>query len=202
MAGFCEPLSILVTGVGGQGNVLASQVICLTAVEAGFLVASGEISGLAQRGGSVMSHVRIFQNRPYGPLIPRGRASVIVGFEPLETMRVLMEFGSRNTLVISNDCPSYPLGCLQGDEEYPGLEKIQAAINRIVEKSYFLPAAELAREAGSPLAANMVMTGALAGSGLLPFEPEFFQKVIADLFQGSTRDINLRAFFLGFQQIN
>lgn len=201
MNGFPEPVNIIITGVGGQGNVLAAQVIAVSAVEAGFLVSSGETSGLAQRGGPVMTHVRIFREHVYGPLVPQGRATVIVGFEPLETLRVLMEYGSKKTVIISNTRPSYPLGCLQCADRYPDPAKIRQAVNEMVERTHFIPAAELAEQAGSPLAVNMVMTGALAGSGLLPFGRKYFIRTIETLFGENIRELNLKAFEMGMEQV-
>jgi indolepyruvate ferredoxin oxidoreductase beta subunit len=196
-----EPLNIIITGVGGQGNVLASQVVSAAAVQAGCRVAVGETFGVSQRGGSVMSHVRISLNRSGGPLIPRGRAHVVAGFEPLETMRVLLEYACSETVVIMNNRPNYPLGCLSGEQRYPDPGRIEEAVRKMTPRLHVLPATELAKEAGSPLAANMVMTGALAGSGLLPFGKEFFKPVIGTLFQGSVGDLNIRAFELGFIQV-
>lgn len=196
-----EPLNIIITGVGGQGNVLASQVVSAAAAEAGYRVAVGETFGVSQRGGSVMSHVRISGKRSYGPLIPRGRAHVVAGFEPLETMRVLLDYAEGNTVVIMNTRPNYPLGCLSGEHSYPDPGRIEEAVKRMTPRLHVLPATELAKEAGSPLAANMVMTGALAGSGLLPFDRECFLTVIGSLFQGSVRDLNLRAFESGFRRV-
>src|SRR5665811_1291684 len=84
-----ESVDIIIAGVGGQGNVLASQIYAAAAVEAGLKVAVGETYGAAQRGGSVVSHLRISEDCKYGPLIPRGRAEAIVGLEPLEALRAV-----------------------------------------------------------------------------------------------------------------
>ncbi|MDD4753664.1 MAG: indolepyruvate oxidoreductase subunit beta [Desulfitobacteriaceae bacterium] len=198
---FQEPINIVITGVGGQGNVLAAQVIAVSAVEAGYLVSSGETSGLAQRGGPVMTHVRVFCRQNYGPLVPHGRATVVIGFEPLETMRVLFDYGNRGTVVISNDRPSYPLGCLQCEDSYPEVSLIKDGIKNMVQQSFFIPASELAAQAGTSLAANMVMTGCLAGTGLLPFGKEFFRSTIDKLFPNKLKELNLKAFELGFDQV-
>lgn len=196
-----EPLNIIITGVGGQGNVLASQMVSVAAAAAGYLVAVGETFGVSQRGGAVVSHVRISRQKPYGPLIPKGRARVVVGFEPLETLRVMVDYAGPDTVVIMNDRPNYPLGCLLGEDRYPEPSRIKEAVSKMASRLYSLPATSLAQEAGSPLAANMVMTGALAGSGLLPFGRDFFIKTIEMLFKDSVRDLNLKAFEMGFSRI-
>ncbi len=197
-----EPLNIIITGVGGQGNVLASQVLSSAAAQAGYRVAVGETFGVSQRGGSVMSHVRISLTRPYGPLIPKGRAHIVAGFEPLETLRVLLEYADSETVVIMNDRPNYPLGCLSGEQKYPDPRDIENAARKLTPRLHMLSATELAKEAGSPLAANMVMTGALAGSGLLPFGREHFTGVIETLFKDAVRDLNIKAFELGLHKMN
>lgn len=192
-----EPLNIIVAGVGGQGNVLASQVVAVAAVQAGYRVAVGETFGVSQRGGSVMSHVRLSRDQVFGPLIPRGRAHIIAGFEPLETLRVIQEFAHSQTIVIMNNRPNYPLGCLSGEDRYPHLENIEQAIGQSVATLHVLPATQLAQEIGNPMAANMVMTGALVGSGILPFGQEFFIATIQSLFQGDILELNLKAFQIG-----
>jgi indolepyruvate ferredoxin oxidoreductase, beta subunit len=192
------PLNIVITGVGGQGNVLASQVIASAAADAGFRVAVGETFGVSQRGGSVTSHVRISRDKPYGPLIPKGSAHCIAGFEPLETIRVLAAYANPATLVIMNNRPNYPLSCLSGQDQYPDLSHIEEAVKKITPRAFFLPASEMAKEAGSLLAANMVMTGALAGSGILPFGREFIIKTIDALFSDNIRQLNFKAFESGF----
>lgn len=194
---FTEPINVIVTGVGGQGNVLASQVLAAAAVEAGYRVSIGETFGASQRGGSVMSHVRISRDRTYGPLIPRGHAHLVVGFEPLETLRVLMDYGSPGTVVIMNDRPNYPIGCLLGEEKYPDPAQIAEAVKKLAAGTHVLPATDLAKEAGNAMAANMVLTGALSGSGLLPFDSRCFKGVIDTLFSGEVRDLNIRAFEKG-----
>ncbi|HBV99379.1 MAG: hypothetical protein JL50_21830 [Peptococcaceae bacterium BICA1-7] len=193
--------NVIVTGVGGQGNVLASQVLAAAAVEAGCRVSIGETFGASQRGGSVMSHVRISRDRTCGPLIPRGKARLVVGFEPLETLRVLMEYGSEDTVVIVNNRPNYPIGCLLGEDKYPDPQRIIEAVKKLVSTCHVLPATDLAMEAGSPMAANMVLTGALAGAGVLPVDGNYFRDTIEMLFSGEVKEINRRAFESGFKAV-
>lgn len=201
MEKFIDPVNVIVTGVGGQGNVLASQVLAAAAADAGYRVSIGETFGASQRGGSVMSHVRISREKTCGPLIPRGHASMIVGFEPLETLRILMDYGNTDTVVIMNDRPNYPIGCLLGEEKYPDPARIVEAINGLVARNNVLSATDLAKEAGNPMAANMVLTGALAGSGFLPIDKDHFTNVINKLFAGEVRDLNMRAFEKGAQTL-
>jgi len=192
-----ESVDIIIAGVGGQGNVLASQIYAAAAVEAGLKVAVGETYGAAQRGGSVVSHLRISEDCKYGPLIPRGRAEAIVGLEPLEALRVLLEYGNCQTMVVTNDRLNYPLGVLTGGDEYPSLERLTEAMRRTARKVCVLPATEMAKEAGNAVAANVVLTGALAAAGVAPIPMGTFRRVIEMRFGGETRMLNLKAFELG-----
>lgn len=196
-----EPLNLIVTGVGGQGNVLASQVVAAAAVEAGYRVSIGETFGASQRGGSVMSHVRISRDRTCGPLIPRGHAHLIVGFEPMEALRILTAYGNTETVVIMNDRPNYPIGCLLGEDKYPDPAGIIEAAGLLAHRLHVMQATEMAKEAGSPMAANMVLTGALSGSGVLPIGGKFFRDTIEVLFTGEVKEINKKAFELGFKAV-
>lgn len=194
-----RPVNLIVAGVGGQGNVLASQIIAGAAVFEGFVAVVGETFGASQRGGSVMSHIRLTREKTVGPLIPRGAADVVAALEPMECLRVLKVFGNSRTRVIMNERPNYPLSVLQGEAGYPPLDDLKAEIAGRAVLVLSFPATEVARRAGSPLAANVVLTGALAGTGLLPVGLENYRRVIAELFSGEVRELNLLAFELGVQ---
>ena len=89
-----EPLNLVISGVGGQGNVLIGGLIGQALVNEGYLVTIGETYGVSQRGGPVMSHIRISREREYGPIIPLGAGDAVLGLEPLETLRVLVDYGN------------------------------------------------------------------------------------------------------------
>ncbi len=97
-----DPLNLIVCGTGGQGNVLLSRFLARTFAKKGYWPTIGETFGVSQRGGAVMSHVRLSKKRPYGALIPQGRANLILSLEPMETIRVLGVYGNANVAVISN----------------------------------------------------------------------------------------------------
>jgi indolepyruvate ferredoxin oxidoreductase beta subunit len=121
-----DPLNIVICGIGGQGNVLASEVLSSTMSEMGYHVAVGETYGAAQRGGSVMSHVRISETEELGVLISSGEAQIIIGFEPLETLRMARRYAGPDSLIIYDPRPVYPLGVLQGEQRYPDLEALRS----------------------------------------------------------------------------
>ncbi|MBW2284109.1 MAG: 2-oxoacid:acceptor oxidoreductase family protein, partial [Deltaproteobacteria bacterium] len=105
-----DPYNVIITGVGGQGNVLASKVLGNILASRGLDVTIGETFGASQRGGSVMSHLRISATSSWSPQIPQGMAHVIIAIEPIEALRVLSVYGNPETLVISNDRPVHPVG--------------------------------------------------------------------------------------------
>lgn len=193
-----DPFNLIIAGVGGQGNILASQVVAQAALMEDLNATIGETYGVSQRGGSVMSHVRITEGTPAGPLIPQGQADFLVGFEPIETLQVAMDFGSPRICVILNPRPVYPIGVLSGDLAYPSIERVIELLQRHVADLKTLPATEIAKEAGEIRAMNLVMVGALAATGLLPMKKDSYVKAIQDQFRGRPLEINQRAFENGY----
>jgi len=198
-ASFKDPLNLIIAGVGGQGNILASAVIAQAALREGIDATIGETYGVSQRGGSVMSHVRLTAGASPGPLIPRGEADILVGFEPLETFQVALAFASRDTRVLCNPRPVYPIGVLAGDMAYPPLEEMLGVLGRHSAGLTVVAATELAREAGDIRAMNLVMVGAVAGLGLLPLELASYRAVLEEMFRGETLAVNREAFERGLR---
>jgi len=194
-------LNIIVTGVGGQGNVLASQVIATAAVDSGYYVSVGETFGASQRGGSVASHIRVSQIKPYGPLIPRGEADFILGFEPLETLRTFRDFGNSSTQVIMNIRPNYPLGVLLNEDHYPDIAVLTGGLRRKSQRLWDLEATELAVGLGLPVGTNMVMTGAFAGVYALQIQLETYETILKGMFDREILTLNLAAFRAGVKAV-
>ncbi|MBI4301267.1 MAG: indolepyruvate oxidoreductase subunit beta [Chloroflexi bacterium] len=192
-----DPLNIIVAGVGGQGNIRASEIIGTAAVQSGFRVTIGETYGAAQRGGSVMSHIRISEKSQYGPLIPEGQAHIVLGLEPAEALRVIGDFGNPLTKVIVNPRPIYPVDVLSGELKYPPVEQITAKIENLVDTIHVVETTELAKQAGNASAQNVVMVGCLAGSGWLPMRVQGLEEAIRNIFRGALIELNLQAFRLG-----
>ena len=120
-----DPFNIVITGVGGQGNVMASRVLSKMLVRRGFRVTIGETFGMSQRGGSVMSHIRVSSSSVWSPQIPKGRADLIVAIEPVEALRVLADYGNPAVKVLVNMRPIYPVGVITGEADYPAPETIR-----------------------------------------------------------------------------
>jgi indolepyruvate ferredoxin oxidoreductase beta subunit len=196
-----DPLNIIVTGVGGQGNVLASQVLGRALLKAGYVVTVGETYGLSQRGGAVMSMVRVSGDQAMGPLIPENQATAIVSLEPLEALRVLPRYGHPGVVVITNDRPLLPINVISGQSRYPKAEELKAALGELCGRLYMLPATETALALGSPILANVVMLGALAASGLLPIGLAEIEAGLAEMFPESKMAPNREALKRGREML-
>ena len=155
-----DPLNIVICGIGGQGNVLASEVVGSAMTDRGYRVAIGETYGASQRGGSVMSHGRGSEDQELSVLIPSGEAHIIIGFEPLETLRMTRKYAGPNTMIVYDPRPVYPLGVLQGIQQYPDQEAMMAEIASLSAAAYPVPAADIAMEVGDSRAANIALLGA------------------------------------------
>jgi indolepyruvate ferredoxin oxidoreductase, beta subunit len=152
--------NILIAGVGGQGNLFASALLAKSAIRRGYQVLATETIGAAQRGGSVVSHLRIADHALYSPLIPDSQADYLVGFEPVELLRQIRKL-KQNGWYILNTHPVLTIGCTMGIDHYPTLTEINSALKEINARGHVIQATEAADEIGDPLLMNMVMLGAL-----------------------------------------
>jgi indolepyruvate ferredoxin oxidoreductase, beta subunit len=192
-----RPTNVIFTGVGGQGNVLAARLVASALLEGGQEVAVGDVFGLSQRGGSVASHVRFWAGGPVPPLISRGHLDILVGFEPLETLRILCEFGTPDTLVLTNTVPIPPVGVLMGRSEYPPETHLMESFSALAGPVVALDAVELAHEAGDAQGLNVVMVGALVGLGVLPLTLEAMKAEVERSVPARFLAMNLKALDLG-----
>jgi indolepyruvate ferredoxin oxidoreductase, beta subunit len=193
--------NLIITGVGGQGNVLSSQLIGQAFVRKGYFVTIGETYGASQRGGSVMSHIRISSRKQLSPLIPKGKADIVIALEPVEALRVITHYGNPETVAIVNPRPVYPVDVSSGDEKYPAREEIQKALAHLCRKVYYIPATEKALAMGSAILGNMIMIGALLAAKLLPLPEEDFCRILAETFRENRLTINLQALAEGKKSI-
>jgi len=195
-----DPLNLIITGVGGQGNVLISQLIGNALAYEGYLVTIGETYGASQRGGAVMSHMRISRETQCSPLIPEGRAHVILGMEPVETLRVLAGFGNPDVITIFNPRPVYVVGAGSGGVEYPDLDELIEAIKDLSATTWIVNATEEAQNMGRPILANVILIGGLIGSGVLPLDKESLEPVLKERFP-SAFEANMVAFTRGMELV-
>lgn len=185
--------NLIITGVGGQGNVLVSQLLGQAFVSKGFFTTIGETYGASQRGGSVMSHLRISKRKQLSPLIPKGKADIVVALEPVEALRVLTYYGNAETIVFCNTRPIYPIDVISGDEAYPEFAEIEKFLAQLAKQIFYIPATERAMEMGNPILGNMIIIGALLTARILPLTLEEFQETLATNFTGSRLETNIRA---------
>lgn len=196
-----DPYNLIITGVGGQGNVMTSRTIGSMLAAQGLFVTIGETFGASQRGGSVMSHLRISQKSSWSPQIPLGKAHMVVSMEPSEAIRVLKDFGNRGVKVITNTRPFLPVGVIAGKLSYPSDGEIRAWIREMTENAWFLNATEEAVKIGAPVLGNIIMAGALAGSMDLPLPRGIFEKASRERFDGEVLAQNLAAFDVGYAAV-
>lgn len=193
---------ILIAGTGGQGVLTAARLLCDCFVEHGHDVVSGQLHGMAQRGGAVQSSVVI--DAGISPVIARGRADFVVGFEPVETARALPLMSER-TNVYMNTAPVIPFVLAQqsvlkeGDGKYPEIEELVSLVRAAAGHTCAFDATQCAAEAGSSRALNMVMLGCLLGSGLLPCTAGSFWNVAGKRMPQALRETNATAFRRGVE---
>jgi indolepyruvate ferredoxin oxidoreductase beta subunit len=184
-------MNVLLTGVGGQGVVLASYVLSHVAMSEGYDVKQSEVHGMAQRGGSVTSHFR-FGDKIWSPLVSPGTADLLMAFEALEALRYVNWLKPTGVLVY-NALRINPSPVSAGLASYPA--DIDGLIKAAWPNTRCVNANALAAEAGTVKAANVAMLGAI--SPTLPFAPETWEKVIREAVPPKTVDVNLQAFRLG-----
>jgi indolepyruvate ferredoxin oxidoreductase beta subunit len=196
-----DPFNIIIGGVGGQGNVLASQILGEMLVSQGYVITIGETYGASQRGGAVMSHLRISSKDQFSPLIPEGQCDLLVALEPVEGLRILDRYGNPRVMTLLNTRPIQPLDVISGNATYPEVSKVIAEIRGLSRRVWTLNATEVALEMGDPIFSNIVMLGALCGIGVLPIRREEFEAVIKELLPSRTLDENLKAFDRGREAV-
>ncbi len=179
--------NVFISGVGGQGILLASEVLAEVALARGLDVKKSEVHGMAQRGGSVVSHVR-FGEKVYSPVIAEREADLLVSFEKMEALRWIHFLAPGGTVVVNSQeiLPS-------GMEAYP--DGMDENIRARQSDALLLDALGLAKEAGNARSVNVVMLGAF--SNYLEFSEDEWTKAIEARVPPKTIDVNLKAFQLG-----
>jgi indolepyruvate ferredoxin oxidoreductase beta subunit len=182
-----DPFSILVTGVGGQGNLVCGRIIAEATVIQGLRPVVGDTFGASRRGGSVMTHIRIGE-RDWGPLIPRGEADVILGFEPVETLRAVVRYASEKTIAIMSKMPIPPSNVTSGDLSYPDIDDIARELKSICGKVHVLDTEPVLGEIGSTRVLNSFMLGALSTIKDNPLDTKNLEKALTTILD-SERDM-------------
>ena len=186
--------NVVICGVGGQGIILASDVLCHAAHVEGLDVKKSEVHGMAQRGGSVITHVR-FGARVYSPLIEEGTGDYILAFEKLEALRYAYYLKARGTIIVDNrEIP--PMSVLVGQAEYP--QDLDLSLKKF-GKVHIINAVNAALELGNIRVVNIVLLGVL--STFLDFKKDTWKKAIRNNVKEKFVDLNLKAFERGHELV-
>jgi len=197
--------SILITGIGGQGVILLSNVLGRAAIYEGCKAIASETHGMAQRGGSVESHVRLYGkidehdedepiHTPPGPLIPLRKADLMIALEPLEGVRV-SRYLSENSVVVMNTSTISPLSVLRGEEEMPSIDELVNRLKKVTERVVCVNALEIATSISEPRSANIFLLG--VASRYIPLSESSLRKGIEMSVPEKALDVNMKAFDRG-----
>lgn len=190
-----KKIDLLITGVGGQGAILASDIIGKAAVVSGIPIRAAETHGMAQRGGSVVNHIRLGSD--FGSMIPKKGADIMLALEPMEAVRYL-DFLKDGGVIIVNTQTVIPVTVTSGMAKYPEVQEILDVLSeKYIVKAF--NADDLAYEAGNRLAMNVAMVGAV--SGYLPIPKEALLESVKALVPKKTIEINVRAFEMGRRKV-
>lgn len=186
-------LSFLLVGVGGQGTILASDILAEVALLLGYDVKKAEIHGMSQRGGSVVSHLR-WGTQVFSPIVPKASADILVAFEKLEAGRYA-EFLKRDGIALINDFAIPPVTVNSGNAAYPGDDVIEAMVRRYTDQIHWIDGIGIAEELGNVKMANVVVIGALAS--LLQLPVDLVMQAVAGRVPEKYLELNRQAFFAG-----
>ena len=192
-----KKLDVIITGVGGQGVILASDIIGEAALSAGYDIKKTDTLGMAQRGGSVISHLRIAPE-VWSPLIKEGEVDLLLAFEKLEAARWGYFLRPGGIAIINNQALP-PLSVSLGNENYPGDEEIVSILKRWTDQVYLIDGAEQARRLGNVRTLNIFMLG--CASVFAPLKINVWKDSISRRMPERIREINLTAFELGRKEI-
>ena len=192
-----KKIDLLITGVGGQGVVLASDIIAEVALAAGYDVKKTDTLGMAQRGGSVISHIRLAPE-VWSPLIREGEVDVLLAFEKLEAAR-WGHYLHPEGIAIINNYEQPPLSVSLGQERYPGHEGIAEIMRRRTDRVYFIDGTRRAGELGNVRTINVFMLGCT--SVFMPMKVDIWKHIITEHIPASIREINLIAFAAGRKEM-
>jgi len=192
-----KKLDLLITGAGGQGVILASDIIGEAAIAAGYDVKKTDTLGMAQRGGSVVSHVRIAP-QVYSPLIKKGEVDILLALEKLEAARWGYYLRPGGIVIVNNHALP-PLSVSLGSERYPGDEEIINILKQRTDRVYFVEGTSRARELGNIKTLNMFMLGCTSLS--LPFKIHVWKDALTHRIPANLRQINIAAFNQGRKEV-
>jgi indolepyruvate ferredoxin oxidoreductase beta subunit len=189
-----EDYNILIAGVGGQGNLVCGRILSEAALLSDFRPVVGETFGASRRGGTVLTHLRI-SDRDKGPLIPNGKASLLVGMEPLEALRAAIEFAGQQTVAVISTAIVETPGSLSDAVEYPPTKEIFDSLRSICREVVVLNPVESLEDKGGLRLLNTYMLGAISVMNELPLSKDDIREAIGRTLRNPA--LNMAAFDLG-----
>lgn len=192
-----KSLNLMVTGAGGQGIILASDIIGEVAIAAGYDVKKTDTIGMAQRGGSVLSHMRIAR-QVWSPLIREGEADLLLALEKLEAAR-WAGYLKPGGIALINNFALPPLSVSLGNARYPGDDEIKDILKQVTDQIFFIDGTERAKELGNIRTLNIFMLG--SASRFMPFPANIWKESITNRLPDKIRQINLTAFECGRKEV-
>jgi len=189
-----QTINFFLTGVGGQGTLLASNVLAQVGVRADFDVKKAEVHGMAQRGGSVSSQIR-WGDKIHSPLIGRGEVDYLIAFEKLEALRYASVLRPGGTVLVG-EMRIPPLSVSSGDDVYPDDDLLKSTLGQVADRLILIPSICLAEEAGNVRAHNVVVLGALSRL-IQEVPPETWLQVVSEWVPAKYVEVNQRAFQMG-----
>ena len=194
--------NLMTCGVGGQGLMLVSNIIGIACAEFGLGIRTAETHGLAQRSGSIYTHIRIGEN-VYSPLIPYGEANALLGMEAIETLRYI-EFLKPNGTIIMNNYIWQPVQSTfdrvkNTKESYLSIDTILTQLEKVTDKVHLVNALDVANQAGNPLTSNLVLLGALTKTKEFPIKLSQLQEIVPKVVPKKAIEANLKALLLGYK---
>jgi indolepyruvate ferredoxin oxidoreductase beta subunit len=190
-----EAINFMITGVGGQGTILSSDILSAVGLAADYDVKKSDILGLAVRGGAVMGHIR-WGDKVHSPIVPTGRVDYLVAFEILEGLRHLHQVRPKGHVLV-NQQEIHPVSVSSGLTDYPDRGEADKSLDKAVEHVYRVPGLQIAQELGNSRVLNVVLLGAL--SGLLPVEPRVWEDALEERVPAKYKELNIKAFRSGRQ---
>jgi len=185
-------------GVGGQGTVKASTIVGEAAMKKGLNVVMSEVHGMAQRGGTVVTELKI--GEAHSPLIEEGAADLLIAFEPAEALRALDKI-NEESFVIINSSPIVPFTVSLGISEYPELSSVFRELKTKIKNLLIIDAQKIANEVGSIISENMVLLGAATAIPNFPIEKDLVIKSMRENLPPKSIETNLKAFENGFAEV-
>ncbi len=195
-----EEFNVLIAGVGGTGVLTIAHILGSSALSAGLQVVQSELHGMSQRGGSVSTHLRM-GTHVYGPTFPEGTGDLLVGMEPIETLRNI-ESVRNNGTVVFNTYEIRPLSLSILKKDYPSLDLLIQGMKQFCQNVYSVDATTIAKELGVSIVANIVLLGAAMAKGSIPINLETVIEEIKNTVPERFIDLNVKAFQAGLNSIN